>query len=119
MVRHNIMKRLIVILFVLCIVPGILTAGPLLLLDSYSPKSFGLSGSVVAKSGDIDLMMENSSSIGRLKQNSASMFYLSWFEDMNFFSFSYGMPLFIKNNLFGSVGIQLLFFSTKPFPNYE
>ena len=71
-----------------------LLAGPLLLMDSYNARSFGLGGSDVALKGDIDTFLNNPSGIASLSEISASGMYLPWYEGISSFSFSFGYPVY-------------------------
>ena len=100
-------------------ISGSMTAGPLLLIDSFNARSFGLAQSDVAMHGDLDSILVNPAGLASLKGISASFFYLPWFEDMNIYSFAGGYPMLTGNKFYGTIALSLSTFSVKPFDNYD
>lgn len=111
------MKKLIIILFLYIAHNSI--AGPLLLMDSYSARSYALSESGVTLRGDVYMLNINPASIAGIKYFTLSASYLFWYESTSFFSAIVGAPLKIRNKDFGTVGLNFSIFSIGSFENYD
>lgn len=113
------MKKIFFVFLILCLNFSNIMARPILLMDAYSARSYGVGGSDVASESDLDSFLINPAGLALLKCISLSVFYLPWYEDMKFYSFNGGYPLLKKNKFYGTLGFNLSVFSIDPFPNYD
>ena len=95
-------KILFAIIFVLILLIE-LSAGPLLVMDSFSAKSFGLGHSDAALRGDIDTFLVNPAGIASLPRIWISGMYLPWYEEISSFSFTFGIPIFLNKKSYGAL----------------
>jgi hypothetical protein len=117
--RGNNMRRFLFIISIFILISGSVIAGPLLLMDSYNARSFGLAGSMVAVKGGLDSIMVNPSGLTLIEGTSISIFYLPWVEDINFFSVSVGRPIKTADKYYGTMALNLSTFSIGTFMNYD
>lgn len=111
------MKRLIIILFLYISHNSI--ASPLLLMDSYSARSYALAESGVSLRDDIYMLNINPASIAGLRYFTLGASYLLWYESTSFFSAIIGTPLKIRNRNLGFVSLNFSVFSIGSFENYD
>lgn len=99
--------------------PSEALAGPLLMMDSFSARNFSLAQSDVAVKGDLDSAGMNPAGLARMEEFTAGFYYLSWFEEMQYYSIAAGMPVRIKKRPYGALALNMTAFSVNSFPNYD
>jgi len=109
-------KKFFYSITILLLICSLLQAGPNLLLDTSSVRGLGLAGCFTAIDEDVEAITVNPAGLASLRNKEISLGYLSWFEDVEFYSLTSGMPL-SKNIGVGALNITL--FSVKDFPNYD
>ena len=113
------MKKILIVVSIIVLISSNITAGPILLFDSYNARSYSLSQADAATTRGLDSLLSNPAGLAGLKSISGSVFYLPWFGEMNSFSLSAGYPLVFGGKFYGTAAINLTTFSIDPFLNYD
>lgn len=113
------MNRKIAIIFISFLFSFSAAAGPLLLMDSLSARDFALAQADMLTRNDLDALSVNPAGLSDLDRFSAGIFYLPWYDNMDFFSVTAAYPLIFKITHYGTLGLGYSSFSTDPFPNYD
>lgn len=111
-------KKALLILLML-ILQGRMMAGPLLVIDSFSARSFALGSATVADTVDAGNMSINPAGLMSLRNFHLDCFYLPWINDMRFFSISSAIPVKDGGKKVGVLGVGISVFSMTPFANYD